>query len=164
MREATDHTRKAGNTRIRFDSGARDLWQKVYHDLSEGKPGLLGAVTGRAEAQVVRLALVYAMLDSADTIRLEHLLAALAVWRYCEASARYIWRDSVGDPTADALLRALQTAAAAGMTRWDITNHFGRNKPAAELDRAIGVLTERGLIRFAKEDSGGRPIVRYWPV
>jgi hypothetical protein len=49
-----------------------------------------------------------------------------------------------------------------GLTRWDITNHFGRNKPAAELDRALGVLAERGLIRAEKEETGGRSSTRYW--
>jgi hypothetical protein len=111
---------------------------------------------------VVRLSLIYAQLDRADQIRVEHLRAALAIWDYCAASARFIWSDALGDPTADEILRALRAAGAEGLTRWDITNHFGRNKPAAELDRAIGVVVERGLARFAKEDSGGRPNVRYW--
>jgi len=61
---------------------------------------------GRAEAQVVRLALIYALLDCAREIRAEHLRAALAIWTYCEASARFIWGDSLGDPTADEILRA----------------------------------------------------------
>jgi hypothetical protein len=41
-------------------------------------------------------------------------------------------------------------------------NHFSRHKSAQELDRAIGVLAERGLMRSESEDTGGRPVVRYW--
>jgi hypothetical protein len=162
LQEATAFARKMGDTRVRFDEAASRLWEQVYGDLSEGRPGMLGSVTSRAEAHVVRLSLIYALLDRADQIRVEHLRAALAIWDYCAASAQFIWNDALGDPTADEILRALRAAGPEGLTRWDITNHFGRNKPAAELNRAIGVLVERGLVRFAKEDSGGRPTVRYW--
>jgi hypothetical protein len=162
LSQAADHTRKLGNTRIQFHREAGARWKQVYHDLTVGRPGLFGDLTARRAPHVLRLSLDYALLDCASEIRIEHLQAALAVWRYCEDSTRFVWGDALSDATADELLRALQAAGAGGMTRWHITNHFGRNKPAAELDRAIAVLTERGLIRFAKEDSGGRPTVRYW--
>ena len=162
LQDATAFARKMGNTRVKFDADASQLWEHVYPELSEGKAGLLGSMTSRAEAHVVRLSLIYSLLDCADKIRLEHLRAALAVWNYCDASARFIWGDALGDPTADEILRALRAAGADGLTRWDIMNHFSRHKKAEELDRAIGVLTERGLIRSASEDTGGRPVVRYW--
>jgi hypothetical protein len=160
--EATERTRKMGNTRVRFDEQAAELWEQIYKELTERGPGMFGSITSRADPHTARLALMYALLDCATEIRIEHLQAALAVWRYCEASARFIWGDALGDSTADALLRELRAAGADGMTRWDMTNHFGRNKPAAELDRAISVLAERALIRSKKEDSGGRPTTRYW--
>ncbi|MGE0827258.1 MAG: hypothetical protein AB7P18_34690, partial [Candidatus Binatia bacterium] len=65
---------------VKRDEAARALWAAVYHDLSEGKPGLLGAMLSRAEAQVLRLSLIYALLDKSSAIRIEHLRAALAVW------------------------------------------------------------------------------------
>src|SRR5262249_11417563 len=51
------------------DEGARAVWCAVYPTLSEGKPGLLGAVLGRAEAQVTRLACLYALLDASSFVR-----------------------------------------------------------------------------------------------
>ena len=39
------------------------IWEAVYPKLSADRPGLLGAILGRAEAQVLRLALIYALLD-----------------------------------------------------------------------------------------------------
>jgi hypothetical protein len=161
LAKATDKTRKMGNTRVKFDDQAAKLWEQVYGDLSEGRPGMLGSMTSRAEAHVVRLSLIYALLDSKEQIEVEHLRAALAVWKYCEASARFIWGDALGDPTADDILRELRAAGVDGRTRWDITNHFGRNRTAAELDRALGVLAERGLIRAEKEETGGRSSTRY---
>ena len=39
------------------------IWDAVYPELSADRPGMLGAILGRAEAQVLRLALIYALLD-----------------------------------------------------------------------------------------------------
>ena len=94
---------------ITMDAAARKLWSKVYHELSTGLPGMLGAITGRAEAQTIRFALIYAVLDNSDQIKDVHLKAALALWRYCEDSARYIFGGSIGDPFTDELLRALRS-------------------------------------------------------
>ena len=97
---------------IRRDDEAREIWAGVYPELSEGKPGLLGSMIARAEAQTMRLACIYALLDCSPLVHREHLLAALALWDYCEASARGIFGDSLGDPVADEILRALRPRAA----------------------------------------------------
>jgi hypothetical protein len=76
-----------GEQRVMWTDGAKAIWLEVYHELSEGKPGMVGAVTSRAEAQTLRLALAYALLDGAVYVEPEHLRAALAVWRYCDQSA-----------------------------------------------------------------------------
>ena len=94
-------------TRVIACVKAKELWGKVYAELSEGKTGLLGAVTARAEAQVMRLSCLYALLDLSDTIRLEHLSAGLALWAYCEDSAKYIFGETLGDPLADEIKRVL---------------------------------------------------------
>jgi hypothetical protein len=144
--------------RVTFDDVARAAWHQVYPDLSEGRPGLLGAVTSRAEAQTLRLALIYALLDSSDQIRAEHLRAALAVWEYCEASARYVFGDSVGDPVADDLLRAIRSSGANGMTRTEMRDLFRRNRSGAEIGAALELLSRLGHIHNHQvDDTGGRP-------
>lgn len=135
---------------MRRDGKAREIWHAVYPELSEGKPGLLGTVTSRAESQVMRLACIFALLDCSDVIRAEHMMAALAVWKYCENSARFIFGDSLGDATADEVLRALRQRAG-GMTRNDIREHFSRNKSSAEIGRALAVLQEHGLANMVRD-------------
>lgn len=140
---------------VRRDAAARDLWADVYGELSDGKPGLLGALTARAEAHVLRLSLLYALLDDESEIGSEHLLAALALWDYCEASARYIFGDTTGDSIADRILAALRTNGA--MAQNEIVDLFGRNVGSARLGRAQEALVAAGLIRGVREESGGRP-------
>jgi hypothetical protein len=72
---------------IGMSEAAKNIWIAVYPKLSAGHLGLFGAATARAEAQCLRLALLYALLDKSDDIKPAHLKAALAVWDYCEASA-----------------------------------------------------------------------------
>lgn len=93
---------------MRRDEETQVLWGDLYPALSADKPGLLGAITARAAAQVMRLACLYAALDSTAIVQRPHLEAALAVWRYCDASAKYIFGDSTGDPMADRILDALE--------------------------------------------------------
>jgi RepB DNA-primase N-terminal domain/Protein of unknown function (DUF3987) len=77
--------------RIFMDRNARLMWERIYEELSEEIPGVIGAVTGRGEAQVIRLALILAVLDLSDHITVDHLKAARALWQYCEDSARVIF-------------------------------------------------------------------------
>lgn len=150
-----------GEEELRRDEEARAVWAAVYPDLSEGKPGLLGAVTARAEAQTMRLACLYALLDCSAVIRRDHLLAALALWEYAEASARFIFGDTLGDPLADEILRALRANPEKGLTRTGIRDLFGRNRRGDDIGRALGVLAERGLARMVPQDTGGRPAERW---
>jgi hypothetical protein len=153
LRDAVTFARTLGE--LQRDDEARAIWREVYPSLSEGKLGLLGYATSRAEAQVMRLAMLYALLDRSATIRAEHLSAGLALWQYAEQSARYIFGSALGDPTADELLRALRSRPD-GMTRTDIRDHFGRNKSSDEIDRSLAVLYDAGSAVSRKDLTGGR--------
>jgi len=139
---------------------ARALWHEIYPRLSEGRPGMLGAVTARAEAIVMRLAVVYAVLDGRTHIGAEHLRAALAVWQYCEDSARYVFGDALGDPVADELLAALRSRRG-GMTRTEVRDLFGRHRGGPEIDAALAVLAGSGVAVKTVEPTGGRPVERW---
>lgn len=142
---------------LQRDDESRKLWHEVYPELSEGKPGLLGGMLSRAEAQVMRLAMLYAVLDCSPAIRLEHLTAALALWTYCEESARFLFGAALGDRNADAILDALKRTAG-GMTRNDIREVvFSKNIAAPELDRALTLLDDARLAHRRSEETGGRP-------
>jgi len=142
---------------IGFDKEAAELWVQVYPELSEGKPGLLGAMIARAEAQAIRLACIYALLDLSSTICTAHLRTALAVWRYCEDSCRYIFGDSLGDPLADDLLRALGDKKPEGLTRTDVNRLFKGHKASGQIGRALNLLENQGLVRQEFRKTGGRP-------
>jgi Protein of unknown function (DUF3987) len=144
VKQALVFARKGGQ--LTFDNEARELWKEIYPDLSAAKPGLLGAVVARAEAQVLRISCLYAALDSSLVITAKHLSAALAVWEYAEASANYIFSDHLGDPDADAILSALR-ASPTGLTKTEISALFGRNRNATQIDRALGVLVTAGRAR-----------------
>jgi len=136
--------RSAGE--LERDNGAREIWHEVYRALSEGKPRLLGTVTARSEPQVLRLSLVYALLDGARFISATNMLAAIAAWDYCEASAQFIFGDSLGYPEADRILSALR-AEPQGLTRTQIRDLFGRNQSEPVIEAALTALEERGLAR-----------------
>lgn len=155
LRRAIDFARQAD--RVTFDATAREMWHSVYPELSEGCPGLLGAVTARQEAQAVRLALIYALLDCSPFIREPHLLAALAIVDYVRASAAFVFGDATGDPVSDDILRALRQAPE-GMTRTEISGLFGRHKDATALGRALSALQTGGKARREViPTEGGRP-------
>jgi hypothetical protein len=140
------------------DEQARILWREVYEDLSEGRPGLHGAATSRAEAQVMRLATLYALLDLSPKIGLAHLNAALAVWHYCNASAAHIFGDASGDGLADQIRELLRAAVpGAGTPRTAINRHFGGHKTKREIDAALEVVERRGWGCRVAESTGGRP-------
>jgi hypothetical protein len=141
---------------ITMNEPARMLWREVYPTLSSGGEGLLAHITSRAEAQTVRLALIYALLDQAEAIDVAHLEAALAMWKYCEASARYIFGDVTGDPVADTILQTLRRDTN-GMTRYEINRVFSNHTASGTIDCALGLLLRAGKARREIQPTGGRP-------
>lgn len=158
VRAAGARARQIGE--FSFDEDAAALWEQVYPELSGGKTGLLGAMTARSEAHVIRLACVYAALDGSQSISSVHLRAALAVWRYCERSAEFIFGDRMGNPVADQILDALLNNSA-GLTRTEIRDMFGRNRTEPEIAGALGLLLKSGRATSTKEPTTGRPIERW---
>jgi hypothetical protein len=144
---------------IKRDEAATQTWCRIYEELSEGKPGLIGSVLSRSEAQVMRIACLYALLDQSTQIREEHLFAALAFWRRAEASVHYIFGSATGDQHADAILRAMRVKGR--VTRTEINNLFHRNIPKERIDAALAVLEHLGLAERSEEETEGRP-VSFW--
>jgi hypothetical protein len=97
---------------------------------------------------VVRLSLLYALLDRATEIGAEHLTAALALWRYCADSTCHIFEPVVSkhDHTA-VVLRNLMRAGAAGMTMREIHELFSRNLGADEIRSILASLEKSGIAR-----------------
>jgi hypothetical protein len=146
---------------IGWGEDASGPWAEVYGKLSEGKPGLFGAATSRAEAQVVRLAALYAVMDRRPVIQNAHLDAALALWRYAEASALYIFGDATGDRVADRIAAALEVEPE-GLTRTEIINLFARNESRDRIDQALALLERLDRVCREVVQTGGRPAERWF--
>ncbi|MEJ7765298.1 MAG: hypothetical protein WKF86_07370, partial [Acidimicrobiales bacterium] len=83
VRQALEVARRIGI--VRRSPAAAELWEEIYNAIDDDADGMLGALTARAEAQQLRLSVIYALLDGSRTIEVPHIEAAQAVWRYSEA-------------------------------------------------------------------------------
>jgi hypothetical protein len=147
--------------RVTMTDCAAKMWEKNYASLSREQPGLLGSILGRAEAQVTRLALLFALTDGQAQIDQSHLSAAMAVWFFCEESASQIWGDMLGNDVADAILGALEDAGAEGMSRSEMLALFSRHKKAAHISAGIQLLEQLGKAEPTKSAGHGE---RRWRV
>src|SRR5262249_39709502 len=77
LRGAIDAARRIGE--MDRDEDANREWDLIYPELSDGKPGLTGALLARSEAQVMRLSCLYALMDKSAVINTAHQRAALAL-------------------------------------------------------------------------------------
>jgi len=134
---------------------AREAWAAVYHDLSADRPGMAGALLARGEAHVMRLSALYACLDGHASIDLVHLRAGLSLWQYAEESTRLIFGDSLGNPIADTILRALR--ASGEISDSQVSDLFGRHLSSAKLEQAKTALLTAGLAHSVSIETAGRP-------
>lgn len=152
---------------IKRNAEARNLWHQVYTRLTGDRFGLFGSMTARAEAQVLRLSVLYAMLDMSSEVKVEHLKAALAVWDYCEQSAKYIFGTALGNRTADILLAELRQVPEVGLSRSEMLHDvFHNNKLAKDIENALQLLQALGKAQRRDDppNEAGRTTERWWPV
>jgi hypothetical protein len=134
-----------------------------HPELSRERRGAAGEATSRAEAQTVRLATLYALLDCSEKIKLAHLDAALEIWRFCEQSAMYIFGNSSGNRVADVIMKALRNQPER-LRRTGINFILGHNTYARDISAALNLLSAQGLAVCVrkKKPSAGRPEERWF--
>ncbi len=134
----------------KLDESALELWTSMYPVLTRDQAGALGAIIARAEAQVMRLSLIYALLDDRERVspvEIEegHLRSALAFWNYCQDSARFIFGGADTNKDASKILAALA----------------GGEKTKAELNQLFsGHLRRHHLVAILDELEAQKRIVR----
>ena len=154
LRKVVERARHIGQ--MSRDPAARQLWLDVYPQLSDSRPGLLGAVTARSEAHVLRLSLLYALLNESDVIGHTELQGALALWDYSSRSAAYAFGDgSSGVPERESVLEALRIHGQ--LNRTQVSALFSRHKAGAALDVLLEELEQEGLVQRQRALTGGRP-------
>lgn len=129
-------------------------WHKIYGRLSEGLPGLSGAMLARAEAQVMRIACLYALFDQSAIVRLVHLKAALSLWDYCEASTRWVFGTSIGHPLADRIWSDLRTRGP--LTATQINDSLDGHESKDAIGEAFALLERYALVSRRRITTGGR--------
>jgi hypothetical protein len=148
---------------LKRDAEAESLWTAIYPSLESEIPGLAGAILSRGAANVLRLSLIYSLLDEKEAdrpdpaVRSEHVLAAVAVWEFSKASVLRIFGSAIGDPIADRVLSLIQ-----GGPQTDNALYEGLGKHAHGKERALDLLARMGLIHpWIDRATGGRPC-RWW--
>lgn len=158
MRDAVTFAKDAGE--VTLSTAARALWATEYERLSVGAAGRVGQITKRGAPIVRRLAMIYALLDCSRTMEVEHLNAALAVWRYSLDSVRFLFRRSPGlSALATRLLEALSDAGADGLDKVALWKASGsNNRPVGEMNKALDELRTTGLADVTEiAQTSGRP-------
>lgn len=161
LREVLEYTKDC--IKVEWAEETIPLWVKEYSKLSKGTTGVVGAMTARAEAYVVRIASLYAILDKSAKIRPEHLYAAMEVWRYSEDSVKYIFGYKSDNSLESRILRYIRSNSD-GVTKTQISGSLSRNVESEDIRRCLEKLEFEGNIKSEDLDTGGRRKTIYKPL
>lgn len=150
---------------IVFTDEAYLEWEDVYKNLATlGETGTLGALNARATTLVRRLASIYALLDQTNKIGVNHLNAALCLWKYCYESSQIIFDSHQLSSKESALIKELKMHGASGLTKTEIRDYFHRNLDKKNLDGLVDHLISSGYVKLEKMNrepgEKGRPATR----
>lgn len=155
LASALAQARKTGQVCLHPD--ARELWHHAYRKLAtEPQDTLLTQITARAEAHVIRLALLYTLTDGQRHISPQHLKAALALQDYATRSAAWALQGATGDPLAEQIHATLRQHPG-GLTRSQINDTLKHNQPAGQVETALTALRAAGRASATHIPTGGRP-------
>jgi hypothetical protein len=136
--------------RIVFTQEACIFWDNIYRELSTEHEGAAGCMLDRAEAQVIRLSLIYALVAGHRLIEVEDLVASLAMWDYCYRSTLQIFGAEVIDKNRLKLLDALKTANGSLTRKQIITDVFQGNKSKDVIDSLLDSMVSAGIITITE--------------
>jgi Protein of unknown function (DUF3987) len=151
---------------IQFTDQFWKSWEGAYKGLNSDRPDSRAAdATARAVTMVLRLSMLYTLINGDREIGADHLDAALALWSYADHSARWVFSTHELEQRSEGvggLANFILSGRNEGRTRSEISrDYFKRNKTAAEIDVELTPLVHDGVVIEIKEETGARPILRY---
>lgn len=157
-----EKVRDAVNFAVRVEEMTRTpeaeaYWRNWYHEnYKKEKFGLIGAITDRDDAHVLRRQCLYALLDKSAVVELRHIKSAIAVEEYSERSVEYIFHNISGNSLASTIYQKLLPDPN-GQAREDISKYLSHHRSSDEISKALSELEESGLAKRIKESTDGRP-------
>jgi hypothetical protein len=138
-----------------FSDQGRLRWHEAYRELSRqiaGKMGLHAALLARGKPTVLRLAIIYAALDTETTIQPCHLDAAMALWEFSSSSGLWAFGANSGNTDADKILKYLRRYKEMGAGKSAIRLQVFQNRiVTSDLNEALSHLHNSKLARFEKK-------------
>ena len=155
LNEAVSFARIGGE--VTWDEDAKKIYEESYPSLTEDEHGLLGGAVSRAEAQTIRISLIFSLLDKSRIIQPVHITRALTMWNYCLNSARYLFSSLESNTSENKILQFLKDGekSTSQITKDLFKGHV--EKLRETLDR----LQSNGRIVFRTEKTSGRTTT-YW--
>jgi hypothetical protein len=161
LAEAVAFARTVG--RMERDFNAQAYWFSSYEKLTRDRGGLVGALTSRSEAQVLRLSCLYALLDKSATVTSKHMDAAFSLWELCDDSTSSLFGDGIDDPIADKILAAVRRKQDDGLTQGQIVDLLHRSVPSYRIRTATDRLLRDRLIACEWRRTEGRSALVWYP-
>ncbi len=145
--------RGAGRGRIPLSDGAFNALSMIHR---QGMVTSSSTLLARLMEHLWRLTLIYAVMDEATEIQLEHVKAALAFVHYVRATTEMVFGDSDVEPKTAKILSLIIGAGTAGLSKTELSTALSNHIGAKERDRHIEDLLAKGLITVALTKTPGR--------
>jgi Protein of unknown function (DUF3987) len=141
-------------TELQWSRAGSAAWGEFYRSSQNKGAGILGSIMARAVAHVLRLTMIYTILDNSTSMEPKHLQAAISFWQYCVRSARWIFRENTGNKIADRIYWELRRRPE-GLTREQIMSDVcSRNYTKTVIDQALSELSNADLAYVVLERTG----------
>jgi hypothetical protein len=115
----------------------------------------------RLWSHLLRVTLIYAVMDGGTVVRIEHVKAALAFVLYAMESTLTIFSQQEMSSTTSKILNLIEKSGVNGLTRTQLTAQLSNHVKSDQRDAAISELAASGLIAITTRSSGGRPAEIY---
>ena len=161
-------TYNTGTFELKWATGVDDEYDDFRLDLEkrmdEATDRRFKAAAARGATHVMRLALMFAIIDREREIKSIHLHSAIGMWQHAEDTLRYLYQEADEHADEKLLLEMLRIAGPHGMnTKRRVALLGGRMD---RLTRAEAALEAQGLVARGKMQptGGGRPAMMMWAV
>lgn len=149
--------RQRARRQVHLDDSAELAWEQALPNIvAQGAQDIVDACKDHAAAQVLRMALIFSLLDSTAQVQAAHVEAALATWGEHFDSVMRLFGDTLPCNLPDTI-RGILIQAQAPLTTSELHAAFNNHLPARRLKAALEELVAEGRVVREHIPTFGRP-------